>query len=192
MLRSARGGFRPAAFLAAALALLVLPGLPQSSSPAGASPPAQAGGPPQQVDGPTISTLIRTTIVALHQANVTGNYTVLRDLGASELHIANTAADLSAQFADFRQKRINLASTVLFDPVLDQKPQLSPDGMLRLVGHFPTRPQEAVFDLTFLFEAGAWRIAQIKVATRLPQSAATGTAASDTNAPAPRPRPAKP
>lgn len=166
--------------------------LPSSAAETAPPPQPQAGGPPQQVDGATISTLIRTSIVALHQANITGNYTVLRDLGASALQVANTAADLSAQFTEFRQKRISLASAVLFDPVLDQKPQLSLDGVLRLVGHFATKPQEVVFDLTFLFEAGAWRIAQIKVATRLPQSAATGTAASDSGVPAPRPRPAKP
>ncbi len=136
----------------------------------------QAPAPPQQVDGPEISTLIRTTLIALDQANVTGNYTVLRDLGASVLRAANTAADLAARFAAFRQKRISLAPAVLVDAVLDEKPKLSTDGVLRLVGHVPTKPQEIIFDLTFLYEGGDWRIAQISVATRVPAATDAGSA----------------
>ena len=148
-----------------ALALVGGPATAQAAAP---------GAPPQKVDGPEISSLIRTTIIALHQANITGNYTVLRDLGANELQSVNTAADLATRFADFRQKHINLAPAVLFDPILDDKPKLSTDGALRLIGHFPTKPQQIVFDLIFLYEAGAWRIAQLSVATRLPTVSPTG------------------
>ncbi len=135
------------------------------------------------MDGPTISMLIRETMVALDQADITGNYTVLRDLGASVMRASNTAADLADHFADFRRKRVSLAQAVLFDAVLDQKPALSTDGALRLVGHFPTTPQEIVFDLTFLFEDGTWRIAQISAGTRAPAAAGT---------PPPATAPAKP
>jgi hypothetical protein len=120
------------------------------------------------VDGPTISLLIRSTMVALHQANVTGNYTVLRDLGAEILRRSNTAADLSELFAQFRKTHMSLASTVLNDAVMDKPPALTTDGQLELVGHFMTTPQELIFDLTFLFENGDWRIAVIKVGTREP------------------------
>jgi len=107
------------------------------------------------------------------------------------LQVNNTAADLAAQFAEFRKQRINLAPTVLFDPVLDQKPELSTDGVLHLVGHVPTKPQEVVFDLTFGYEAGAWRLAVIKVGTRMASDAATttGTDAAPSPAPVPTPRP---
>ncbi len=99
---------------------------------------------------------------------MTGNYTVLRDLGASILQSTDTAADLAAQFAEFRQKHISLAPTVLFDAILDDKPKLTADGTLRLIGHFPTAPQEVVFDLTYRFEDDSWRIARISVGTRTP------------------------
>jgi hypothetical protein len=135
------------------------------------------GGPPQKVDGPTISMLIRETMVALDQADITGNYTVLRDLGASVMRASNTASDLADHFAGFRQKRISLAQAVLFDAVLDQKPNLSTDGALRLIGHFPTRPQEILFDLTFVFENNTWRVAQISAGTRAPADAPPPAAA---------------
>jgi len=181
--------------LAALLAALIATAAAgaQTSAPADGSAPAatQPPGPPAQVGGPEISILIRTTLIALHDANVTGNYTVLRDLGASVLQVNNTAADLAAQFAEFRKQRINLAPTVLFDPVLDQKPELSTDGVLHLVGHVPTKPQEVVFDLTFGYEAGAWRLAVIKVGTRMASDAATaaGAVAAPSPAPVPTPRP---
>jgi hypothetical protein len=56
---------------------------------------------------------------------------------------------------------------VLFDPLLDEDPFLTTEGLLRLVGHFPTEPQEIVFDLTFRYELGAWRISVLSVGTRM-------------------------
>jgi hypothetical protein len=147
-----------------------------------AAPPA----PPKEVLGPEISMLIRTTMIALHQANVTGNYTVLRDLGADILQKSNSAADLAVLFAEFRKKQFNLAPTVLFDAILDEKPALSTDGQLKLVGHFPTKPQEVLFDLTFRYELGVWRIALISVGSRM------AVAESDAAKPKPKPAAAKP
>lgn len=141
--------------------------------------------PPKEVQGPEISMLIRTAIIALHQANVTGNYSVLRDLSASVLQAANTPADLARQFAEFREKRFNLAPTVLFDPILDEKPELSTTGQLRVQGHFPTQPQEVIFDLTFLFEGGTWRLALLKVGSRPAPEDTAGEAAKPAAAPAP-------
>lgn len=120
--------------------------------------------------------LIRTTMIALHQANLTGNYTVLRDLGAEILRASNSAADLAARFAPFRESRFNLAPSVLFDADLDEKPSLSTNGELRLIGHFPTKPQEVIFDFTYLYEGGAWRIALIQVGSRFPEVAAANPA----------------
>jgi hypothetical protein len=160
--------------------------------------------PPKEVQGPEISMLIRSALIALHQANVTGNYSVLRDLGASVLQAANTPADLAIQFREFREKRFSLAPTILFDPILDEKPELTTDGRLRLKGHFPTQPQEVIFDLTFLFEGGTWRggtwrLALISVGSRPAPKAeaektdskpkATDAPAGAAIAPLPRSRP---
>lgn len=122
---------------------------------------------PQQVSGPEISMLIRNTLAALHQANQTGNYTVLRDLGSSELRAANTPARLTDLFRDFREGKLNLAPLVLHDPALDDAPRLTTDGFLRLIGHFSTAPQEIVFDLTYRYESGEWRINNLAVGTRV-------------------------
>jgi hypothetical protein len=137
-----------------------------------------------------MSVLIRSAIIALDQANATGNYTVLRDLGASPMQSANTAADLANLFANYRKQNFSLAEAVLFDPALDSKPQLSTDGALHLVGHFPTKPQEIMFDMTFFFERGRWRIANMQVGSRAAQGNSNApTASSASPIPLPRLRP---
>lgn len=151
-----------AAVLALAAGLL----LAAASAAAAQTAPPQPAAPPQEVSGPEISMLIRSTVVALHHANTTGNYTVLRDLGSRELQVSNTAARLTDLFREFRERNLSLAPAVLFDPLLDEDPFLTTEGVLRLVGHFPTEPQEIVFDLTFRYELGAWRVSVLSVGTR--------------------------
>lgn len=162
----------------------------QSGQKPAATPKTQtqsAPATPQDVSGAELSMLIRGTMVALHQANVTGNYTVLRDLGANSLRQSNSAADLAALFSEFRQQRFNLGPVVLYDAVIDQKPKLTTDGFLQLIGHFPTKPQEVLFDMTFHFEGGVWRIAVLKVGSRMAVASA-----DDGSKPATPPKPTQP
>jgi hypothetical protein len=45
-----------------------------------------------QADRELVTILVRTTVVAVHQANITGNYTVLRDLASPALQEKYMAA----------------------------------------------------------------------------------------------------
>jgi len=137
-------------------------GLAMASAAVAAAPAAT----PQKVDGPEISMLIRSTIVALHQANLTSNYSVLHDLGDSHFQAAYSQAALSDMFRVFRERGINLAPAVLYDAELDAAPRLTTDGLLRVIGHFPTTPRQITFDLTFRIEAGIWRIDAVNAGTR--------------------------
>src|SRR5262249_54607445 len=62
---------------------------------------------PAQIDRNGVLILIRTALLALDQANKTGNYTVLRDLGAPDFQ-ANTAARLAEIFAQQRRDNVDL------------------------------------------------------------------------------------
>lgn len=150
------------------IATLIATAVPASLAQVSAS---QAS--PRTISGPEISMLIRTTLVALHQANQTGNYTVLRDLGAARFRAENDAARLAGLFAPFRERRIDLGPAVLFDARLDAPPLLTTEGVLRMKGHVPTSPQEIVFDLTYRFEHGGWRVASVNVALRMAAAAVT-------------------
>lgn len=109
--------------------------------------------------------LIRATLLTLNDANRSGNYTVLRDLSAPAFQAKNTAADLSMIFADLRRRNFDLHAAAIIAPRLDEPPVLNPNGMLRLVGVFPTRPLQIHFDLLFQTVDGKWKLFGISVAT---------------------------
>ncbi len=123
---------------------------------------------PKKVSGPEISMLIRTIMVAVHQANATGNYTVLRDLGAQSFRNINSPVRLGTIFAGVRESGLNLGQTVLFDPKLMKKPVIDQNGLLILEGYFPTKPYNVVFKLAFRFEDRDWRLFSIALGAQPP------------------------
>jgi len=130
-------------------------------SAASAQQPDQ--GPPSRVTGVEISSLVRSTVLAVHHANVTGNYTVLRDLGDSYFRTVNNAVRLGEIFSNVRQSDIDLAETVLFDPFMTKKPVISPNKVLLIEGYFPTEPLGVVFKMGFRHEFGRWRIFSLSI-----------------------------
>jgi hypothetical protein len=109
--------------------------------------------------------LIRTTLLTLNDANRSGNYTVLRDLAASDFQTNNSAADLAQSFADLRRRRFDLFAAALAAPQLISAPALDAQRRLRLQGFFPTRPLQINFDLLFQNVGGQWRLFGISVVT---------------------------
>jgi hypothetical protein len=116
-----------------------------------------------QADSDLISTLLRTTLVALHQANVTGNYTILRDIAAPSFQARNTAADLALIFAQLRRQNIDLAPAVLLEPQFTQAPAIDQQNLLRVSGTLPTKPVGVIFDLAFQVVNGSWRLFGISI-----------------------------
>jgi hypothetical protein len=133
----------------------------------GAPADAQQPGRPaiqSQADRELIAVLVRTTLVAVHQANVTGNYTILRDLAAPGFQSANTAADLALIFAAIRRQNIDLAPAVLLEPQFTRAPVIDQQNMLRISGTLPTKPVGVNFDLLFQVVSGSWRLFGISIA----------------------------
>jgi hypothetical protein len=122
--------------------------------------------------------LVRSALLTLNDANRSGNYTVLRDLAAPDFQARNSAADLANIFGNLRQRHIDLHAAALLAPLLAAAPALDDKGMLRLTGHFPTRPQQINFDLLFQNVGGEWRLFGIAIATpdAAPQTGTSGPA----------------
>ena len=123
---------------------------------------------------PQIHLLVRTTLLTLNDANRTGNYTVLRDLGAPSFRERNSAAELSQIFAEMRRARLDLTMAALLTPELDEPPALDADRRLRLKGTLPTEPNRVVFDVVYEAVAGHWQLFGVSIATRPARSAAGG------------------
>jgi hypothetical protein len=130
--------------------------LPPAKEPALAAPPPAAKRP--VVPAPeALLIMIRSTLIALHHGNVTGNYTVLRDLAAPGFQAANSAASLGQIFGNLRAQRIDLAPALLLTPELVQGPAIGDNGLLSLAGFLATQPLRINFQIMFQAVDGMWR-----------------------------------
>lgn len=131
---------------------------PDSETPAAAIPDARA-----------LSILIRRTLLSLNDANLTGNYTVFRDLAAPGFQAANDASRLTEIFTVLRRRKIDLAPIIYFDPKLVRPATINENGMLRISGFVPTQPEQVNFDMMFQKVANRWRLFGIAVNTTAAQ-----------------------
>jgi hypothetical protein len=134
----------------------------------------QAQNKPTVPDPAALTVLIRNSMVALNDANITGNYTVFRDLGSAEFQKANTSARLAVIFAPLRARKLNLGPIVLFTPKLAKPAAIDDKEMLRLTGFFPTQPLRVNFDLGYQNVEGAWRLFDISISTTQAKAASGG------------------
>ncbi len=132
--------------------------------------------------------LVRTTLVALNQANFTGNYSVLHDLGTPHLQATNSQAQLGIAFTNLREQKLDLSRVLLLSPDLTEPPSITGDGTLRLAGVYPTSPVQITFVMTFRPIAGVWRIEGLSVATLPAPGVAAATLLGKVPLPVRKPR----
>ena len=146
--------------------------------------PAQA--PPQQLVMPgaeKIVLLVRNSLITLNDALRTGNFTVLRDIGAPGFREANSAARLSQIFASLAAQNVDLAAVAVLTPQLTEQPGLDQEkGMLLIKGYFPGEPVRIDFELLYQAVDGQWRLFGIAVQpgssqTESPSAEASGSTA---------------
>lgn len=114
-------------------------------------------------DRQLVDSLVRSTIVAFNQANLTGNFSVLRALGSLEFQRVNTEQELASSFNEFRALNLDIGIVTLYEPVFTKKPMIDQNGLMQIQGYFPTQPIRIEFDLVYSFSEGRWRLQQIAV-----------------------------
>jgi hypothetical protein len=122
---------------------------------------------PADLDPTRLLILIRSALVALDHANKTGNYTVLRDLGAPEFKAENSSARLAEIFANLRTRNIDLSAVAVMEPQITKPPVI--DGRrMRISGLFAgTVPLS--FDLLWQRgDASSWALFGISVSLEQP------------------------
>lgn len=185
---------------AAALGFLLVTHLPsaaqQNSSPSTSPPAAKSAAPapsssPQQAQQLTLPQpevmllMVRVALVALDQANKTGNYAVLHALGGPNLQ-SNSVEKLAEIFAPVRNANIDLQGTVVLTPQMTEPPIISPQGVLSLVGAYPTQPLQIQFQIFYQPVGGTWRLAGLSVSlVPVKTTAAPGAAPASAAAPTP-------
>jgi hypothetical protein len=168
--RAGPGFITPARlFLACCLAAAASPLAAQTPVTA---PAANQAGVPDPI---VINKLIWSAMAALDQANQTGNYSVLRDLGAPSFQSNNSAATLGGIFQALRNQQVDLGYTLVVGPTFQFPPAIVQGGLLRVRGSFPLRPAAIGFDLLFQNIGGQWRIFGIAVAPIVPAPPQSGS-----------------
>ena len=167
----------------------------QAQTPA--KPEAQSAPQAAQIDRNGLLILVKSTLIALDQANKTGNYTVLRDLAAPGFAAANNAARLGDIFANLRRDRTDLSGVLVLEPQLTVMPEINANGMLHLAGFFPSAPTQVNFEMLFAPVDGHWRLFGISTnlgsaAPAAPPPPQPAAAAADPKKPDKKPAPAKP
>ena len=164
---------------------LLLAALVAASLPLGAraqssfQPPAPKA---VQIDRNGLIILLKSTLIALDQANKTGNYSVLRDLAAPAFAATNNPARLAEIFANLRRDKVDLSGVLVLEPQLTALPEITPNGMMHFSGFFPSAPTQINFEMLYAPVDGQWRLFGI----------AANVGSSAPVAPPPAPAPAKP
>lgn len=156
---------KPLAGAVLALALAATPALAQQSA-------SQQSARPAPLDRAGALILTRQALAALDQANRTGNYTVLRDLGGPAFQ-ANTAARLAEIFAGLRNEKVDLSPALVLEPVITAGPQLDAKGVLMIAGYVPTYPRQLNFQVASQSVGGEWKLYGVSVSTSAPQPTPT-------------------
>lgn len=140
------------------ICIAVLISMPAQAKPA---PRTVAATPP--LTAAHVELLVRSVLMTLHDANSTGNYTVLRDLGINAFR-ARTAADLATVLGPLRLRNLDLTAAATAAMTIDQVTWGPESKSVTVSGHCRTRPEILAFKMSFETSGKAWQHAAIIVA----------------------------
>jgi hypothetical protein len=109
--------------------------------------------------------LIKEALVTFNDANVTGNYDVMRLRTAKPFQDKFTAADLHEMFKGFGEQEIDIGTVAGMDPIEDAPAKVE-GGVLTLDGHFDTSPLQVDYTLDFMVEDNDWALIGIDVSAK--------------------------
>jgi hypothetical protein len=129
---------------------------------------------------------VRSILSTLNDANRSGNYSVLRDLAASEFKDEHSLDDLARMFAPLRESGTELSFVNRTAPELNSSALIDSYGSMKLEGRFRGPSEDIEFAMTFVEHEGRWRLRTLDV------SKVSQRSAYIKSVPAPNPPPASP
>jgi hypothetical protein len=110
--------------------------------------------------------LVRENLLRFNESIASKSFDSFYDSVSRKWQDQLTKGQLQRAFQPFIDKRVNLAEVAKLDPIWNSAPLLSPDGLLRLSGYYPTEPYRIHFELKFLYELPNWKLFGIDVNLR--------------------------
>ena len=135
--------------------LALIPAL--AASPSGAAP-----GETEMLPTPKVEeVMVKTTLLTLNDANLTGNYDVLFAKMAKSFRDRFTADTLKQAFKSFAGHHIDAIAGMPI--VVSHKAEIDSRGELMLRGYFDTTPSRLSYQLDFAVSEGEWKPVTIDV-----------------------------
>ena len=107
--------------------------------------------------------LIKTYLLTLNDANITGNYTVLQARLAKPFREQFDAERLKKVFKSFSEKKIDYGIIAAKPPVASSESRINNRGALILRGHFDTAQGRIGYELDFIPSEGEWKPIKLNV-----------------------------
>jgi hypothetical protein len=105
--------------------------------------------------------MVKTTLLTLNDANLTGNYDVMQAKMARPFREKFGADTLKQAFRTFSGKHIDIiAATPL---VTTREARIDSNGVLMLRGYFDTTPSSLSYALDYAISEGEWKLIAIDV-----------------------------
>ena len=119
-------------------------------------------------EGRVLEALVKTTLLSLNDAVVTGDYSVFHAKLSKPFRQQFTQEKLAQSFASFAEKALDIGIISAFTPTYDAAPNIDGLGRLLVKGYFPTEPSHCYFDLKFIQSEGNWKLVGIDVNVKRP------------------------
>ena len=107
--------------------------------------------------------LIKTYLLTLNDANITGNYTVLQAKLAKPFREQFDAERLKKIFKPFVDKHIDYGLIAAKPPIASSESKIDNRGALILRGYFDTTPARVLYELDFIPSEGEWKPIKLNV-----------------------------
>lgn len=101
--------------------------------------------------------LIKTCLLTLNDANITGNYAVLRAKLAKPFREQFSTEQLKAAFKTFSDNKIDYGIIATKPAIASSESKIDERGALVLRGYFDTKPSRVVYELDFVPSDGEWK-----------------------------------
>jgi len=107
--------------------------------------------------------MIKTYLLTLNDANITGDYSVLHARLAKPFREQFDAARLKKIFKSFHDKKIDFGLIAAKTPVASAETKIDHRGALVMRGYFDTQPSRLLYELDFIPSEGEWKPVKINV-----------------------------
>ncbi len=119
--------------------------------------------------------IVRSTMKSLHDALLTGNFTVFRDLAGPSMRARYSAAQLFEKFEYLVANRVNLGATISAEPALTHAAGVQSSDAVRLDGSVMSGATPIGFSMIVEPDNNRWAVADLGFDTPQAQADAAAT-----------------